>query len=664
MQTTAFNHDHKKGKCHDEHHHHHDHYCGNCGSGGHEHNLEHGNSWLMPGLSAILLISGIIVQHTTSIFDNGILSLCWYLAAFLPVGIGVLKEALEGIAGGDIFNEFTLMSIASIGAFAIGEYPEGVAVMLLYTVGENLQHGAVYRATRNISKLLDVRPERTMILREGSLVEVDPKQVKVGETIEVKPGERIPLDGQLLNEVAEFDTSALTGESIPRLIQKDEDVMAGMIVIGSPVRIIVSRPYEKSTLSRILNLVQEAADRKAPAELFIRRFARIYTPVVMLLAVLLVTIPAVVAQFSNFEYHFSEWLYRALVFLVISCPCALVISVPLGYYAGIGAASRLGILFKGGNYLDALTNIDSIAFDKTGTLTKGRFDVEDVVMASGYTRQYLIDIAMSMELKSTHPIAVAIVDFARAEGATPVTIDGLKENAGNGMEGLIDGRKILLGNFRLLDSYGISVPAELKQSVSTVVLCAVDGLFAGALILADGLKSDAARAISELKALGVEDIHLLSGDKQEIVRKYADELGISDARAELLPEEKAEVIDGLVNVERRTVAFVGDGMNDAPVLALSNVGIAMGGVGSDAAVESADVVIQNDMPSRVATALRIARATKTVVRENIVGAISVKLVVLVAGAMGFASLWAAVFADVGVALLAVANSMRLLYKKY
>jgi Cd2+/Zn2+-exporting ATPase len=426
----------------------------------------------------------------------------------------------------------------------------------------------------------------------------------------------------------------------------------------------VSKLYDQSTLARILSLVKDAAERKAPAELFIRRFAKIYTPIVIALAAAIVLLPTLASLFIDFDFSFSDWLYRGLVFLVISCPCALVISVPLGYFAGIGAASKIGILFKGGNYLDAITKIDSIAFDKTGTLTNGRFEVTEYDTAEGTDAQQLLSMTMSVEAKSTHPIAQAVVAFAESKNAAETAIEKMEEIAGHGVAATIDGHRILVGNFRLLDREKIAVPERLRSSVATVVVCAVDGAYAGAFLLADTLKSDAIEAIESLKSLGVTDIHLLSGDKREIVTEYAAKLGIGNAQAELLPEDKATYISHLSNDLHRNVAFVGDGMNDAPVLALSQVGVAMGGLGSDAAIESADVVIQNDMPSRVATAIRIGRYTSAIVRQNIVFAISVKIIVLLAGALGCASLWGAVFADVGVALLAVANSLRALYKRY
>ena len=635
---------------------------------GHNHHHESASGstisqWTLPTISAILLFVGIILEHTTDLF-NTYVSAAYFAVAFLPVGLPVMKEALEGIRDGDIFSEFTLMSIASTGAFFIQEYPEAVAVMLFYAVGEKLQDYAVERATGNISKLLDVRPEVTTVIRDNRPIEIAPKDVSVGETIEIKPGERVPLDGELLNSEAMFDTSALTGESVPRTVTEGGDVLAGMIASGSVVKVKVTKPYNQSTLARILSLVKDAADRKAPTELFIRRFARIYTPIVIALAVCLVAPPALFCPLFGYNYIFSDWLYRGLVFLVISCPCALVISVPLGYFAGIGAASKIGILFKGGNYIDAITKIDSIAFDKTGTLTKGKFEVTEIDTADGIQVNDLLNLAMSVEAKSTHPIAQAIVTYAKSHDAHELPIVEMTEIPGHGVSATIDGSHILVGNFRLLAENNIAFPDRLKQSVATVVVCAINGNYAGAFLLSDMLKLDANKAIADIIALGAYDIHLLSGDKREIVEHYAHKLGINNASAELLPEDKASYIETLISKKNRNVAFVGDGMNDAPVLAMSNVGIAMGGLGSDAAIESADIVIQNDMPSRVATAIKIARDTTKIVRQNIIGAIAIKVVILIAGALGFASLWAAVFADVGVALLAVANSLRILTHKY
>jgi Cd2+/Zn2+-exporting ATPase len=574
------------------------------------------------------------------------------------VGIPVFREAFEEMRKGEFFSEFTLMAIAAAGAFFIGEYPEAVAVMLFYTVGETLQDGAVDRASRNIGNLLDVRPERTTVIRNETPTQVPPQEVMVGEIVELKPGERVPLDGELMNSEASFDTSALTGESMPRTIPQGGNVLAGMIVSDRNIRMKVTRPYEQSTLARILSLVKDAAERKAPTELFIRKFAHIYTPIVIALAAAIVAFPALFVQ----DYVFANWLYRGLVFLVISCPCALVISVPLGYFAGIGAASKVGILFKGSNYLDAITKIDAIAFDKTGTLTKGKFEVFQMETEDYVERSDFLSLVMSVEAKSTHPIAQAVVTYAAAEGARELPIAEMNEISGHGVAAVIEGHKVLVGNARLMNREGIEVLRSFDKSIATIVLCAVDGKYAGALLLADTLKEDAKQAISHLKQEGIKEMHLLSGDKRNIVEYYAAELGIETAKWELLPEDKAAYIQRLIQ-EKKTVAFVGDGMNDAPVLAMSSVGIAMGNLGSDAAIESADLVIQNDMPSRVATAIRIGKYTSAIVRQNIIGAIGVKVIILIAGALGFASLWSAVFADVGVALLAVSNSMRVLYKK-
>lgn len=627
-----------------------------------EHCHSYGSSGLwMPTASFVLLVIGLIGKYSgISWFAESWIEAIWFLVAFLPVGLPVMREAWEAALRKDFFSEFSLMAIASIGAFCIGEYPEAVAVMLFYTVGERLQLLAVNKASKNISDLLDVRPERTDVWRTGTYMNVSPKDVKVGERIEVKPGGRVPLDGVLLEAEAQFDTSALTGESMPRSIREGEEVLAGMIVQGQAVRIQVNRPYEQSALARILALVKDASERKAPAELFIRRFARIYTPIVILLSFLIVSVPALVGMVTpSFQYVFSDWLYRGLVFLVISCPCALVISVPLGYFGGIGAASRAGILFKGGNYLDAITRVNTVAFDKTGTLTTGRFEVI-TVESTGIPASDLLSVLLSVERKSTHPVAQAVVRYAERKDSVPMEITDMRELAGHGAEAIVNGRQVFVGNIRLLTERGISVPKELSDSVSTVVVCAIDGKYAGHLLLSDTLKKDAVDAICRLKDLDVKDICLLSGDKQEIVNQFAERLGVDKAYGNLLPEDKAAYIERLTAEPDKSVAFVGDGMNDAPVLALSDVGIAMGGLGSDAAIESADVVIQTDQPSKVAEAISIGRATRNIVRQNIVGSIGVKVIVLVAGAFGFATLWEAVFADVGVSLLAVLNSIRIL----
>ena len=634
-------------------------HAGDCG---HTHDQQ-GTGFLI--LSFLLLVGGVILRYLQLPFwmIPGV-EVLWFLLAFLPVGFPVMVEVWKSIRQKDIFNEFSLMLLATIGAFCIGEYPEGVAVMLFYSVGERVQHRAVDRARRNIRRLLDVRPEKALVLRQGKEQSVFPGEVEVGEMIMVKPGERIPLDGLLQEEYALFDTSALTGESLPRTINRGEEVLAGMIVSGQAIRLKVTKPYEQSALARILALVQDASERKAPAELFIRRFARIYTPVVFLLALSIMLLPALVAAFHpGFDYFFKDWAYRGLVFLVISCPCALVISVPLGYFGGIGAASRKGILFKGGNYLDAITHVNTVVFDKTGTLTTGHFQVFSME-ADTVSSQRLLSILLTLEEKSTHPVAQAVTRYALQEGAGRIGVTHLQEYPGYGLEGVIEGKNVLVGNIRLLTDRGITVPAGISERVATVVVCAIAGKYAGHLLLSDTLKADAVEAIGRLKQLHIDNIQLLSGDKKEIVAIFAKTLGIRHARGGLLPEDKAAYLEKLNAEAGVSAAFVGDGMNDAPVLALSDVGIAMGGLGADAAIESADVVIQTDQPSKVATAISIGRATRRIVQQNIAGAIGVKSLILIAGACGFVTLWAAVFADVGVALLAVLNSVRILSKKF
>lgn len=643
---------------HNHHHHHHHHHGG-------------ARAFAAPALSLFMLVAGLSITHFGCDFFHAeapklspVLKYLWYVAAFLPVGLPVVKEAAEGILHGDFFNEFTLMTLACVGAFCIGELPEAVGVMLFYSIGETLQHGAVDRATRNISRLLDVRGERATVLRDGEEATVNPRSVKPDEVIVVHPGERVPLDGVITGADGVFDTSALTGESVPREISGGDEVLAGMICLRRSVRLRVSREFGESALSRILAMVGEASSRKAHAELFIRRFARIYTPVVIALALLVVAVPALVAAVRpDFHYVFSEWLYKALVFLVISCPCALVVSVPLGYFAGIGAASRLGILFKGGNYLEAVRRIDTVAFDKTGTLTTGRFGVGRVECVDGDELPMLCLMAAA-ESGSSHPLAKTLVEYVSSRGGRIPKAEDMSEMAGFGVKAHVDGHEVLVGNPRLLESEGVPFPAGAGAGAGTVIACAVDGRYRGCVLLADTVKPDAADALAQLRGLGVRRLLMLSGDRREITDAYAARLGIDEAHGELLPQDKARIVERLTKTPGNVTAFVGDGMNDAPVLALSDVGIAMGGLGSDAAIESADVVIQTDKPSRIATAIRIGRETHTVVMENIVGAIGIKVAILVLGVLGYASLWGAVFADVGVALLAVLNSMRILWKRY
>lgn len=619
------------------------------------------NVYILPFLSFILLTGGIAMSVLeVGFFGQPYVALAWYVLAYLPVGLPVMKEAWESILRKDFFSEFTLMSIATFGAFYIGEYPEGVAVMLFYAIGEIFQNKAVDKARRNISALLDVRPEKAEVIRGGKRSTESPREVKIGETIEVKAGERVSLDGRLLSDIADFNTAALTGESIPRTIRKGEEVWAGMIVTDRVVRIEVTRLYDQSSLSRILEMVQNAAKRKAPTELFIRKFARIYTPIVTGLAVLIVLLPYVYSIIDpGFGFVFDHWLYRALVFLVISCPCALVVSIPLGYFGGIGAASREGILFKGGNYLDAITKVNTVVFDKTGTLTKGVFEVQSVHPAEGFSANQLLRMIVAVEHQSNHPIARAIVKYADTLTIETGTPSFLTEIAGYGLTATLDGKKVLAGNIRLLGQNGVVYPEDLRQIPETIICGAIDGRYAGYLLLSDTPKEDAREAIEDLNKLNIHHIEILSGDKQAIVSKLASSLGVKRHYGDLLPEGKVERLEKLRADPANFIAFVGDGINDAPVLALSHVGIAMGGLGSDAAIETADVVIQTDQPSKVATAIRIGKITRSIVWQNIALAFGVKLIVLLLGAGGLATLWEAVFADVGVALLAICNAMRI-----
>lgn len=559
-----------------------------------------------------------------------------------------------------IFNEFTLMGIAVLGAFYLGEYWEGIAVILFYLTGEWFQHKAVHKARSNIKALLDVRPETATLVSGNEYKVVAPDRVQTGDIIEVKTGERVPLDGILLEDSASFNTAALTGESMPRTISRHEEVLAGMIADNKVIRIKVNKPYDQSALARILALVQDAAERKAPAELFIRRFARIYTPVVTGLAVLIVLLPYLYSTIQpEFTFIFDDWFYRALVFLVISCPCALVVSIPLGYFGGIGAASHQGILFKGGNYLDAITKINTVVFDKTGTLTKGIFEVQGVSTTDRTSDKALVHLIASAEYFSNHPIAKAIARYAEEQKIALDTSLKITELAGYGLRTVVDGKEVYIGNTRLLSKHNIPFPAEIRNLPETTVLCAMAGKYLGYIALADSPKPDAAQAINELKNLNIDNIQILSGDKQAIVSKLAEKIGVAQAFGDLSPEGKAAHLERLKANPGNRIAFVGDGINDTPVLALSDVGIAMGGLGSDAAIETADVVIQTDQPSKVATAIKIGKLTHRIVWQNISMAFGVKLLVLLLGAGGVATMWEAIFADVGVALLAIFNAIRI-----
>lgn len=636
-----------------------DHCCGS-----HSHGSTGGEaSWkrYIPAIfSLTFFLIGILFDNLNSIyFFSGYPRLIWYIIAYIPVGFPVLKKAYGAIKELDFFNEFTLMVIATLGAFLIGEYPEGVAVMLFYSVGELFQESAVNKAKSNIKALLDIRPDTASVLRDGNYQTVSPDTIMIGETIQVKAGEKIPLDGVLLSAGSSFNTSALTGESKPKTIREGEKVLAGMLNLDKVIEVRVEKKYEDSSLAKILEMVQDATSRKAKTELLIRKFARIYTPIVFFLALAITVIPYFVVD----EYIFDVWLYRALVFLVISCPCALVISIPLGYFGGIGAASRHGILFKGANYMDLMTSVNTVVMDKTGTLTKGVFKVQSIVCPA-YNQQEFIEIVSAIEKMSNHPIAKAIVEYNATNGQTTTyKANDVKEIAGYGLKGYVGDKNVLVGNSKMMRKYGIEYNKDIDSIIESVVIAAIDNKYAGYITIADEIKEDSLSAVSEMHKLGIQTI-MLSGDKSSITQKVAKELGIGSAYGDLLPEDKVKYVERFKTDKANVIAFVGDGINDAPVLALSDVGIAMGGMGSDAAIEVADVVIQNDHPSKITTAIRIAKSTKQIVIQNIVLAFAVKLVVLSFGAVGVATMWEAVFADVGVALLAILNAMRILRKNF
>ncbi len=631
---------------------------------GHDHDHDHENTssfktYLPAIVSLLLLLTAIAFDHFSYFsapFFEGYFRLGWYLVAYFLVAWPVIKEAFVTVAKGDIFTEFLLMVLATIGALALGEYPEAVAVMLFYSIGELFQGAAVSRAKNNIKALLDVRPEIATVLKNGTFENVKPTEVAIGETIQLKAGEKAPLDGDLISESASFNTAALTGESKPKTIRKGEQVLAGMLNLEGAITLKVTKKFEDSALSKILDLVQNASAKKAKTELLIRRFAKIYTPIVFFLAVALTLLP----YFFVANYEFNVWLYRALVFLVISCPCALVISIPLGYFGGIGAASANGILFKGSNYLDLITKVNTVVLDKTGTLTQGVFKVKEI--QSEIPEKEFVNYLASIESQSTHPIAKAIVAYNSVDTSLPV--QNVKEVAGHGLKAEINGNEVLAGNGKLLKQFGIAYPNEVDEKVETIVLLAIAGKYAGFVTIADEAKPDAKQAIKALHAVGVNKIVMLSGDKTSITQKVAKELGVDEAYGDLLPEGKVTQLEKIKAQANRVVAFVGDGINDAPVLALSDVGMAMGALGSDVAIETADVVIQNDMPSKIATAIKIGKATKKIVYQNIGLAFGVKAIVLILGAGGLATMWEAVFADVGVAFLAILNAVRIQRMKF
>lgn len=601
-----------------------------------------------------LLIALQVAQWGFGADTSALPFLAIYLLAYYLAGKEVLYMAFRKAMRLDFFNEFFLMSVATIGAFILGAYSEGVAVMIFYAIGEWFQDLAVHKARRNIKSLLDMRPDIVNRLQDGALYAIRPQDVAIGDIIEVKPGEKVALDGTLITEKASFNTSALTGESKPDNKYMGEQVLAGMVNLNTLARIRVDTLFYDSKLSRILHLVQNASSQKSKTQKFLSKFARIYTPAVFALALAIVVLPA----FFSTEYVFKDWLYRGLVFLVISCPCALVISVPLGYFGGIGLASKNGILFKGGNFLDVMSQVRMVVLDKTGTLTEGVFAVQK--LEAHIEENAFLSLAATIESASSHPIAQAITAYAEKKGAERSGAEQVEEIPGMGLKARIDGKTILAGNLRLLDRFGIPYPQALGRIVETIVALAQDGTYIGYFGLGDAIKDDAHMAISELKASGIRTM-MLSGDKSAIVNQVATELGIDEAYGDLMPEDKVQKLKE-ARERHRPLAFVGDGVNDAPVLALADVGIAMGGLGSDAAIESADMVIQTDQPSKIMSAIRVGKITKRIVWQNILLAMVVKLLFMVLGAEGHASLWEAVIADVGVALLAILNAVRIQYK--
>lgn len=608
---------------------------------------EHWNLIIAFGILVYFLVAEYAFNYTLPRYSNLII----HLFAYLLAGYNVLQLAIRRIIRGDIFNEFVLMSVATIGAFYIGAYSEGVAVMVFYMLGEWFQDTAVNRAKASIKALLDIRPESVAVIRNGETFTVHPSEVNPEEIILVKPGEKVALDGILMSKNASLNTSALTGESTPNFKQKNDSILAGMIALNTVIEIKVTTLFKDSKLSKILEMVQDATSRKSQSQLFISRFAKIYTPIVFFLAIAVVALPYFFVQ----NYVFDEWLYRGLVFLVISCPCALVISIPLGYFGGIGLASRNGILFKGGNFLDVMTKIDTVVMDKTGTLTKGVFKVKDIQSAS-MPPSLILSYAQSIEKNSTHPVAIAISSY-HLDGIEDLKASHVEEIAGHGLKGIVQGKEVLAGNIKLLEKFSIPYPEEIIQIAETMVVIAIDGQFEGYITIADEIKEDSLQAIQKLHELKIQTI-MLSGDKQTVVDAVAGKLGIDEAFGDLLPENKVEKVESLKKSNRH-IAFVGDGVNDAPVIALADVGIAMGGLGSDATIETADVVIQNDQPSKIVSAIKAGRITRKIVWQNITIAMVVKVLVLILGAGGIANLWEAVIADVGVALIAILNAIRI-----
>lgn len=610
-------------------------------------------------ISGVLLIMAYIVCELILHDLNRWVKLGAFLAPYGVIGWDILWRAVKNIAHGQVFDENFLMCIATIGAFVIGEYPEAVFVMLFYQIGELFQGYAVGKSRKSISDMMDIRPDYANIRRDGQLVRVDPEEVKAGDTIVVKPGERVPLDGIIISGTSSLDTAALTGESLPRQIEAGDDVISGCINISGILEIQVTKEFGQSTVSKILELVENSSSKKAKAENFITKFAKYYTPCVVIGALLLAVLPPLILGGS--AQVWGEWINRALIFLVISCPCALVISVPLSFFGGIGGASKLGILVKGGNYLEVLSKTGYVVFDKTGTLTKGVFNVT-AIHPDHCSEAELIELAAYAESYSNHPIACSVKD-AYGKDIDQSRISDVKEISGHGVEAVIDGRRIFAGNDKLMNEAGVQW--HPCHRTGTTVHIAIDGAYAGHLVISDEVKPDSKEGISALKKLGIIKTVMLTGDAKEVGEAAAKELGLDEVHTQLLPADKVEEVESLLKEKEQrgkktALAFVGDGINDAPVLSRADVGIAMGAIGSDAAIEAADIVLMDDKPSKIASAIKIAKRTMVIVHQNIIFALAVKLAVLILGAFGVANMWEAVFADVGVSVIAIVNAMRAL----
>ena len=603
-------------------------------------------------IGAALLATAVLLN-----LNNEWLQIALFIISYIIVGGDVVKRAVKNIARGQVFDENFLMSIATIGAFFIGEYPEGVAVMLFYQVGELFQSYAVGKSRKSIASLMDIRPDYANVKKGDELVKVDPDEVQIGDIIVIKAGEKIPLDGKVIEGSSMIDTSALTGESIPREVEVGSDILSGCININGVITAEVTKEFGESTVSKILDLVENASSKKSNSEQFITKFARYYTPVVVIIAVFLAIIPPLVIDGATF----SDWIYRALAFLVVSCPCALVISIPLSFFGGIGGASKKGILVKGSNYLEALAQTEIVVFDKTGTLTKGVFNVQEI-HPEGVSKEELLELTAYVESYSNHPISLSL-KRAYSKEIDNGRISDVEEISGHGVIATVDGKKVMAGNIKLMKM--MDIPYFKGELIGTVVHVAVNNKYIGYIVIADEVKEDSAQAIKELKAANIKQTVMLTGDNKSVGSKVAKELGLDKVYAELLPADKVEKLEELFSQKSKKgkLAFVGDGINDAPVLARADIGIAMGGLGSDAAIEAADIVIMTDEPSKIATAMKISKKTLKIAHQNIVFAIGIKIIVLILSAFGITTMWAAIFADVGVTIIAVLNAFRALNVK-